>query len=486
MAQKKFITLEKLGTYTEEVKKLVDAKDQAILAQAHEHAESLSDNYDAAGAAATAETNAKNYTNTEIAKVNGEVAKVKAQADKGVADAKTADGKAVAAQNAVNSLKAYVGEIPEGATAKDVVGYVNEKTANIASDATVKALTAKVGEAEKNIDAIKADYLKAADKTALEEKITVAQQKADAAQAHSEGVAGNLTTAKQALEEADTAQKNRIAALEAKIEGVSGAMHFKGVKTELPKVVDGYKEGDVIIVGEKEYVFNGTEFKEFGDVSAEGKRITTLEGEMDAVQADVTQAKKDITANTSAIAKKVEKTAFDEKVVELEATDTELDTRLKAVEGKIGESGSIATEIETAKNAAIAAASADATTKANTAEKNAKTYTDGEVAKDRTRLDALEADTHTHANKDLLDTYDQTNANLKDAVAKKHSHANADVLNRIDASKVATWDKVTAKADVTALTAETNRATAAEAALRASINEFVEASELEIKNLFAV
>lgn len=47
---------------------------------------------------------------------------------------------------------------------------------------------------------------------------------------------------------------------------------------------------------------------------------------------------------------------------------------------------------------------------------------------------------HSHANKALLDTYDQTNANIKDAVSKKHSHSNMTVLNGITSDKVSAWD----------------------------------------------
>ena len=36
---------------------------------------------------------------------------------------------------------------------------------------------------------------------------------------------------------------------------------------------------------------------------------------------------------------------------------------------------------------------------------------------------------HTHSNKDLLDTYKQTESNLADAVSKKHSHSNKAVLD---------------------------------------------------------
>lgn len=485
MAQKKIITLEKLGTFKDEVVKVIKAQDDAVLEQSKSYSDSLAENYDAAGSATTAETNAKNYTNEQIETVNETIEGVKTQADKGVSDAKVADDKAVVAQKTADGLKDYVGVIPEDSSATDVIGFVNEKTANIASDATVNAIQARVEQAEKDIDAIEADYLKASDRTELTAKITEAQNKANAAQSYAEGVASDLTSAKTTLESADSAQVARITTLEGKIEGLTGAMHFRGVVTALPEDVNGYAEGDVIIVGEKEYVFNGTEFKEFGDVSAEGKRISTLETEMDTVEADVAKAQTDIAANTSDIAKKADKTDVDAKVVSLESTDSALDTRVKAIETTVGASGSIATDIANAKAEAIATAADDATTKANNAEANAKVYTNIEVGKDRTRLDALETDSHVHDNKDLLDTYDQTNANIKDAVVKKHNHENIDVLNEIDANVVAKWDKVTDKADTTALTAETSRATAAEAELSARIDDFVEASETEVKALFA-
>lgn len=56
------------------------------------------------------------------------------------------------------------------------------------------------------------------------------------------------------------------------------------------------------------------------------------------------------------------------------------------------------------------------------------------------RVTALEGATHTHANKALLDTYTQTEANLADAVAKKHEHTNKTVLDGITSEKVAKWD----------------------------------------------
>ena len=58
------------------------------------------------------------------------------------------------------------------------------------------------------------------------------------------------------------------------------------------------------------------------------------------------------------------------------------------------------------------------------------------------RVTALEADTHTHSNKALLDTYTQTEANLEDAVQKKHDHANAEELAKIADGDKAKWDAV--------------------------------------------
>ena len=57
-----------------------------------------------------------------------------------------------------------------------------------------------------------------------------------------------------------------------------------------------------------------------------------------------------------------------------------------------------------------------------------------------TRLGTLEGKSHSHSNKDLLDTYTQTEANLADAVAKKHEHTNKAVLDGITEEKVTAWD----------------------------------------------
>ena len=85
-------------------------------------------------------------------------------------------------------------------------------------------------------------------------------------------------------------------------------MHFKGVVDSDPTaegfIVDEYVAGDVVVFGEKEYVFNDGKFVEFGDVSAEGDRIAALEtkvGEAGAEGTDPTGLFALVAGNTAKI-----------------------------------------------------------------------------------------------------------------------------------------------------------------------------------------
>lgn len=61
------------------------------------------------------------------------------------------------------------------------------------------------------------------------------------------------------------------------------------------------------------------------------------------------------------------------------------------------------------------------------------------------KVNAASEGNHSHANKALLDTYTQTEANLADAVAKKHEHANKELLDGITEEVVAAFE---AKANI--------------------------------------
>ena len=64
----------------------------------------------------------------------------------------------------------------------------------------------------------------------------------------------------------------------------------------------------------------------------------------------------------------------------------------------------------------------------------------GKIAYDHSQVSGNSTIHHTHANKELLDTYKQTEADLANAVSKVHEHGNKSVLDGITSAKVTSWD----------------------------------------------
>lgn len=64
----------------------------------------------------------------------------------------------------------------------------------------------------------------------------------------------------------------------------------------------------------------------------------------------------------------------------------------------------------------------------------------GKVAYTHSQVSGNSTIHHTHANKELLDSYTQTDADLANAVAKVHEHGNKSVLDGITSAKVTSWD----------------------------------------------
>lgn len=116
MAEKRYIDLAGLTHYDEKIKAVIDSKDAAALKSAKDYADGLAVNYDAAGTAETKVNELANgqvKTNTEaIATLNGG-ANIEGSVAKAVADAKAGletkisavDAKAVAAQTAADNAK---------------------------------------------------------------------------------------------------------------------------------------------------------------------------------------------------------------------------------------------------------------------------------------------------------------------------------------------------------------------------------------------
>lgn len=316
-------------------------------------------------------------------------------ADKGIADAATAQAKADSAYTLAES-KATMAEVN---TAIANAGHAVKADV----DQAIADLDAAYKQADSNLETkLQGNIDKKVDQTAYDTKMT---------ELGNEDVrlAGLISDMDTAYKAADTALDGRVATLEGTITGLSGAMHFKGVKTEIPSDVSGYADGDVIIVGDKEYVFNNGSFVEFGDVSAEGDRIAALEGivgkeaEGDNAATGLVKAVGD---NAAAIA--TEKARAEAKEAELAQADA---TNLQAAKDyaddaiealNIGDYAKQA-DLDTHTGDKVVHITADERTAWNAAEGNAKTYADGLNTAMNTRVEALEAIDHDHSNKAELD-----------------------------------------------------------------------------------
>lgn len=252
-----------------------------------------------------------------------------------------AQAAATKAQGEVDALETLVGSIPAGATATTVTGYVDEKAGAVAKDLT--ALTTRVTTAEADIDAIQADYLVGADKTELQGNIDT--------------VSGKVTT-------------------------LIGSDGGKSVRTianeELTKQLIPENAGEALDTLQEIAAWIQAHP---GDASAMNKAISDLETLVGTLPEGITA--------TTVVGYVAELVAAEEA----RATGVEggLNTRLQAVETKLGDgAGSVTEQIATAKQEAIDAAATDATTKANKALEDANAHSDSLNTAMNTRVTGLE------------------------------------------------------------------------------------------------
>lgn len=515
---KKYVSLEKLGLYDEKIKGVISAGDTKALDDAMAYANSLAENYEPSGAIATAKT-----------ELEGKIS-----AAQGAADA--AAEAAAKAQGEVDALELVVGTLPEGTEATSVVDYVNKKTEGIATEGAMTELSGRVTTVEGKVSAIEKDYLKAADKTELSDAIGAEKTRA-------EGIEAGLRTDVNAIKEdylkaADkTALQNSIdgvaddvaeiagdylkaadktelqgkidakaaqTALDAEVERATGVE--EGLQTQINTIMNNPDaEGAINSINEfTQYVkdhgsiadgFRTDIDKNKGDIAAEVKRAgeaeSALSGRLDTLEAIDHDAY--VAADTALenklngeIAKKADASALTSAVQALEGADTEMAGRLDAIEAQLGDGeGSVADMIADAKQEAIDAADEKdaeilAQAKTDASNKDAVVLAEAQKAAGAVQT-AL--DTHT-GNGDIHVTAEQKTS-WTTAAGKAHVHSNLSVLEGITAAKITEWDKVSGKAEQTALQAEIDRATAAEEALGARIDEFVECSQEDINALFA-
>ena len=465
---KKYLSLDKLSKYDAKIKEVISAGDKATLTSAKGYADGLASNYEPAGSVSTAKS-----------ELEGKIATVSAAAQ-------TADGKAVAAQNDVDALEALVGTLPDGTSAKSVIDYVNLKTTGIATDAALGELQSQLSATKSEVSTIKGDYLKAADKTELDGKITAEANRA-------KGVESGLESRLAAVE-ADYLVEADKTELQGNIDTVNGVVNTlvgtdtsKSVRT----IANEELAAQLIPENASEALNTLQEIAAWiqnhpGDASAMNKAIDDLETLVGTLPEGVT---------ASTVVGYIQEAVGAEKS-RAEGIESGLNTRLAAVEGAVGTEGSVKNMIDSAvaAEAALRVAGDEAASKAAAGALKAAQDAQGEVdalegvvatLTETVNGKAAQADltaltTRVTAAEGEIDTLQGEMTQAKtdiDAVEAKAA-ANETAIGELQTA-------VDTKAAQTDLQAEINRAKAAEEANAAAIAAFVEISEEEINALFA-
>lgn len=300
MAEKKYIDLAGLTHYDEKIKAVIDSKDAAALKSAKDYADSLAVNYDAAGTAETKVNELANgqvKTNTEaIATLNGG-ANTEGSVAKAVADAKAGletkisavDAKAVAAQTAADN-------------AQNAADAVDAKVGAVPEGSTVMTEIQKVKDAAYNDAEVRGLIKTNAD------NITALTGRADA-------VEGKVST----LVGEDTGKSARTIANE-----------------ELTKqlIPDGAKESLDTLQEIAAWIQNHPD-----DASAMNAAIAALKTKVGDIPEGATA--------TTVVA--YIKELVDAEKVRATGVESGLDTRVNAVEAKLGDGeGSVSKQIEAA------------------------------------------------------------------------------------------------------------------------------------------
>lgn len=383
---------------------------------------------------------------------------------------------------AISNLKTLVGTIPEGYEESNVIAYVNKKaqeTLNAASGgstesaASVKAaLDAYKTENNPKVTAAKtaADNAQKAAEAAqatADSKTTMAEVEAKdyATKTEAQGYANAKDTA---IAEAKKAGTDAQAAVDTLSEKVGTVTEGKTVVKMIEEAQAAATYDDKPLKGRVKAIED--DYLKAADKTALQSAIDTEKGRMDAFMAsaeigdaaiDTLKELQDYIASDKTAA-----TTLTTKVGALETTVG------KAAEGENPATGLVKSVADNAAAITTERARAEGVeatlTEADTTNlKAAKDYADekitglgiGDYAKkadldshtgdtvahitadERTKWNAAEGKAHEHANKDLLDTYTQTEENLADAVSKKHSHSFVEAeLNKIKDGDVANWN----------------------------------------------
>lgn len=339
---KKYLDHAGLATYDEKIKKVITDGDASTLQSAKDYADGLADNYDAAGSATTAESNAKAYA-------------------KDYTDA-LANGAVKGNTDAIAGIKEDVGTLDNlGTTTKtDIVSAINEVKNSVSAGGTAAAVTI---DTNTTTDGFLKSY-------------TIKQGK---------NTVGTIDIPKDMVVESGEVVINP--------EGQSAGTYIKlvlanvaeplyinvGTLVDIYKAKAGATQVQIAIDSSTREISATIVAGSITSTELANNSVTTEK----IADANVTKAKlsNEVQISLGKADAAATKAALDAEVKKTDA----INTRLTTVEGFVGEGGSVDSKIATAKSEAIseatATAASDATEKANTAETNAKSYADGLVAK---------------------------------------------------------------------------------------------------------
>lgn len=443
----------------------------------------LSETYDAKGSAAAVQTALDSYKTSndtviagiktgnvinDFASVETELGKKESAgaAAQALIDAKAyADGKDAAiaaakkagddAQADVDALEAKVGTVADG---KTVVQMISEaQAAATYNDTAIKADIKANADA---IDALEGLVGGTAVSTQISTAVSAAKTELKGSDADTDASA-TIAGAKKYADKLDAAMDTRVDALEAAV-GEGGSVGAQiDAKIQALDVKDAEVAGQYVsAVSEADgkitvsrkalpdytevYDAKGAAAQALADAKTYADGLNTaMDTRMDAAEGKLT------TLIGSDASKSVRTIANEELAAQLipENASAALDT-LQEIAAWIQEHPNDASAMNSAIEALQTKVGDASVSSQITAAINELKNGDIKAATDR--IAALEADTHTHANKALLDTYTQTEANLADAVAKKHEHVNATEL-----AKFVDGDKAKLDAAVQTVTAGT-------------------------------
>lgn len=329
------------------------------------------------------------------------------------------------AQASVNTLSEKVGTVPDNKTVVQMIS--DAQTAATYDDSTVKAGIKTNKESIATLNTLVGDTAVA---TQISTAVTAAKTELKGGTSDTDASA-TIAGAKKYADKLDTAMDARVDALEASIgEGGSVSAQITAEINKLDKADEAVDGKYVSAVSEADGIITVTRaaLPDYSNTYAAKKHTHAI--------ADVTGLQTELDKVTTLVgddaSKSVRTIANEELAAQLipENAKESLDT-LQEIAQWIQDHPDDATAMKTA----IAAL-------------QSKVGDTSVAAQIKAVTDPIAAKSHEHANKALLDTYTQTEANLADAVTKKHSHANATEL-----AKFADGDKAKLDTAVQSITA---------------------------------